>query len=130
VELTQEFHQHLREHAVPLEPRAISSLRGNSLGLDLYVLLAYRLPKISRDKPEFLPWRTLLEQIGVSLDTDTRRLRYRVGKVEETVRCAYPQARFECGARGIRLFRSEPPVPPNSRINGFRLIDSKSSDAD
>ena len=39
VELSEKFHDHLREHAVPLDKRGIAHLAGNSLGLDLYALL-------------------------------------------------------------------------------------------
>ena len=42
VELSERFHAHLREHAVPLDRRGIAHLAGNSLGLDLYAMLAYR----------------------------------------------------------------------------------------
>ena len=46
VELTSEFHEHLRQHAVPLARDAIAHLKDNSLGLDLYTLLAYRLQRL------------------------------------------------------------------------------------
>ena len=55
-------HEHLREHAVPLDKRAIAHLSGNSLGLDLYALLAYRLPRLKQ--PVHLRWAALQEQIG------------------------------------------------------------------
>jgi hypothetical protein len=44
VELSPHFHEHLREHVVPLDKRGIAHLSRNSLALYLYALLAYRLP--------------------------------------------------------------------------------------
>ena len=46
VELSERFHAHLCEHAVPLDKRGIAHLAANSLGLDLYALFAYRLPRL------------------------------------------------------------------------------------
>src|SRR5205823_2873015 len=46
VELSESFHTHLKEHAVPLDKRGLALLAGNSLGLDLYALFAYRLPRL------------------------------------------------------------------------------------
>jgi hypothetical protein len=46
VQLSQRFHDHLREHAVPLDRRGIALLSDSSLGLDLYALFAYRLPRL------------------------------------------------------------------------------------
>ena len=41
--------EHLKEHSVPLDKRAIAHLSNNSLGLDLYTLFAYRLPRLRQD---------------------------------------------------------------------------------
>ena len=62
VQLSQRFHDHLREHAVPLDRRGIALLSDNSLGLDLYALFAYRLPRLKL--PLKLTWRQLQGQIG------------------------------------------------------------------
>ena len=66
VELSERFHTHLREHAVPLDKRGIAHLAGNSLGLDLYTLFAYRLPKLARET--HVRWESIQ-------DSDRRRLR-------------------------------------------------------
>ena len=62
VQLSQRFHDHLREHAVPLDRRGIALLSDNSLGLDLYALFAYRLPRLKA--PLKLTWGQLQGQIG------------------------------------------------------------------
>ena len=62
VELSEKFHTHLQEHAVPLDKRGIAHLSANSLGLDLYALLAYRLPRLEREV--HLRWSALQAQIG------------------------------------------------------------------
>ena len=78
VELSSRFHEHLCEHAVPLDKRAIAHLSGNSLGLDLYALFAYRLPRLTQDV--HLRWTALQSQIG-SEETAMKELARRVRNV-------------------------------------------------
>lgn len=117
VELSERFFEHLREHAVPLDKRALSHLSDNSLGLDLYTLLAYRLPKLSR--PLLLRWEALQGQIGSSYNR-TRTLSEKVKASLLDVRAVYPEAKVET-ARGGILLHPSPPAVPKTVVNGFRL---------
>lgn len=54
IELTERFHNHLKEHAVPLNEGAMSYLSDSCLKLDLYAWAAWRLPRLSR--PLRLNW--------------------------------------------------------------------------
>ena len=78
VELSERFHAHLREHSVPLERRGIAHLSGSSLGLDVYALLAYRLPRLEREI--HLRWNALQEQLG-SAEKTTNTLPARIREV-------------------------------------------------
>lgn len=89
VELSDRFHAHLREHAVPLDRRGIAHLSSNSLGLDLYALFAYRLPRLERDV--HLRWPALQQQIGAAEKT-TFTLAQHVREVMPDVLTAYPHA--------------------------------------
>ena len=92
VELSVQFHEHLREHAVPLDKRGIAILSGNSLGLDLYALFAYRLPRLAREL--HLSWSQLQDQIGTEYSEGWLSAR-KVREVMPQVRTAYPHARVE-----------------------------------
>jgi len=118
IELTEEFHQHLREHAVPLDKRAIAHLAGNSLGLDLYTLFAYRLPKLQRET--HIRWESLQAQIGADYERK-RMLAQRVREVMPDVFTAYPHARVELSSTGLTMKPSQPAVP-RPIVNGFRLV--------
>ena len=120
VELNARFHEHLREHAVPLDKRAIAHLSGNSLGLDLYALLAYRLPRLKQEV--HLRWAALQSQIG-SEEAAMKELARRVRQVLPDVLAAYPHAKVEVTATGISLSPSQAAVPRLS-IRGFKLIES------
>ncbi len=119
VELSQKFHEHLREHAVPLDKRGIAHLSGNSLGLDLYALFAYRLPRLKRNL--FLSWDALQSQIGTDY-SEGRDLAKKVRAVLADVLVAYPHAKLEVTPGGLSLRKSRPAVPENTMVPGFRLV--------
>ncbi len=119
VELSAQFHALLREHAVPLDKRAVARLAGNSLGLDLYALLAYRLPRLRRDL--HLSWGALQQQIGTDY-AQGRDLGRRVRAVLPDVLFGYPHAKIELTSTGL-LLKSSRPVIPRDLVAGFRLVE-------
>jgi hypothetical protein len=123
VELTREFHEHLREHAVPLARDAIAHLKDNSLGLDLYTLFAYRLQRLQR--PLLLRWQALAAQVGSEVGR-TSHLAQRVKAVLPDVLIAYPDAKVEVVHHGLRLHPSRSPVP-KTLVSGLRLVQGSAS---
>jgi len=118
VELSEQFHAHLREHAVPLDRRGLAHLSANSLGLDLYALFAYRLPRLEREV--HLRWTVLLEQIGAAEKT-TNTLAQRIREVMPDVMTAYPHAKVEVTAHGLLLKPSQAAAEDgSSRIQDHR----------
>jgi hypothetical protein len=120
VELSDRFHTHLCEHAVPLDKRGIAHLAGNSLGLDLYALFAYRLPRLIRDT--HLRWSHLQAQIGADQKAKEGLAR-RIRDVLPEVLTAYPQARVEVSSSGIVL-KPSPSAVPKTAVQGYRLIET------
>jgi hypothetical protein len=105
---------------VPLDKRAIAHLGGNSLGLDLYALLAYRLPRLKQEV--HLRWAALQSQIG-SEEAAMKELARRVRQILPDVLAAYPHAKVAVTATGLSLSPSQAAVPRLS-IRGFRLVES------
>ncbi len=118
VVLSAAFHEQLREHAVPLDKRAIAKLSANSLGLDLYALFAYRLPRLTG--PLELRWRHLQSQMGTE-QRETQGLARRVREVLPTVLAAYPQAQVDVTSSGL-ILRPSPPAVPRTMVQGARLV--------
>ena len=118
VELSERFHSHLRGHAVPLDKRGIAHLAGNSLGLDLYTLFAYRLPRLTRDT--HLRWSQLQAQIGADQKAKEGLAR-RIRDVMADVVTAYLHARVEVTSTGLTLQPSQPAVP-RTAVRGFKLL--------
>lgn len=99
--LDQRFFKHLKEHAVPLNEHAIARLKGNSIALDLYLWLVYRLPRIG-DRPVMLDWKLVQAHFG----SDYKRNADFARKFRLALRhvlAAYPEARVEVERWGIRL---------------------------
>jgi hypothetical protein len=120
VELSERFHQHLCEHAVILDKRAIAHLQNNSLGLDLYALFSYRLPRLSRELR--LSWEALQGQIGCEY-SHMRNLAHHVRTVMPEVKIAYPHANVEIGKGGLLMRPSKPSVP-KAQVNGYKLLEA------
>jgi Plasmid encoded RepA protein len=118
IELSPAFHEHLTNHAVPLDKRAIAQLSRNSLGLDLYTLLAYRLPRLR--EALHLRWVALQSQFGAE-DT-TKELARRIRDTLPQVIDVYPWANVEVLPTGLTLYPSKPAVP-KTMVNGWRMID-------
>ena len=115
VKLSDDYFQSLMQHAVPLDEGALSLLRDSALELDLYALLAERLHRIPKNKPQFIPWAFLHEQYGSGYKR-LREFRKRFLKHLKNVQAVYQQARVEefkansGRSKGIQLFASPPPV--------------------
>ncbi len=121
VELSEKFHSHLQEHAVPLDKRGLAHLSANSLGLDLYALLAYRLPRLEREV--HLRWGALQAQIG-SVERTTNTLAVRIREVMPDVLTAYPHAQIDVTSHGLTLKPSKPAVP-KTMVGGFKLLENR-----
>ena len=126
VQLSQRFHDHLREHAVPLDRRGIAFLSDNSLGLDLYALFAYRLPRLK--VPLKLTWGQLQGQIGS--ECEPTALARKVRDILPTVLRAYPNAKVHAEPQqgrmpGHLVLNPSPPAVPKTSVPGFRLIETR-----
>jgi hypothetical protein len=120
VELSAKFYAHLKEHAVPLDKRAIAHLAGNSLGLDLYSLFAYRLPRLREGL--HLSWLQLREQLG-SGEAHTRSLAQRIRDVLPEIAAVYSDMKVETTRHGLMLRPSLPAVPRTmAQARGLGLV--------
>jgi hypothetical protein len=105
--LSEMFFEQLRRHPVPVEEAAIASLANNSLAMDTYCWLAYRLHAL--DKPTPVPWKSLHSQFGAAV---ARTCDFKPHFKQNLVLAlsVYPDAKVEIEERGVVLFPSRPPV--------------------
>lgn len=107
--LSEMFFEQLQKHSVPLEEAAIKAINNNSMALDLYCWLAYRLHVLAVPRP--ITWKALHAQFGRGFT----RLDHFRSKFLENLALAlavYPEAKVTTDVRSLTLHPSRPPVAP------------------
>jgi hypothetical protein len=106
--LSDGFFKQLQKHPVPLAEAAIRQLSNNSMGLDTYAWLAYRLHSLTVPTP--IHWRGLMNQFGGGFQA----LKHFKPRFIANLRLAlavYPDAKVEIDdERGLVLHPSRPPI--------------------
>ncbi len=109
VELTMDFFNTLKDHAVPLDPRAVAALAHSAMALDVYAWLAQRLWRIGPKSDAMVPWISLHQQFGQGYK-QIRQLRAVFLDTLRDVLTQYPGAQVVPTQEGVILKKSPPPV--------------------
>jgi hypothetical protein len=107
VELSESFFRASIEKPVPLAEAAIRALGQRCMALDIYLWLAYRLHFL--EAPLDISWVALHAQFGGEIRS-MRHFRQPFRRELEAALAAYPDAKVETTARGVRLYPSRAPV--------------------
>lgn len=108
VHLSERFFAELQRHPVPLQEAAIRALSNNSMALDIYCWLAYRLRSLK--EVTTITWTALMPQFGVAFK-DKKDFRRRFVENLHLALAVYPEARVEVVRGGLKMMRSAPSVP-------------------
>ncbi|KJS38147.1 MAG: hypothetical protein VR70_11100 [Rhodospirillaceae bacterium BRH_c57] len=109
VRLSDTFYKALEAHPVPIWEPAVRQISNQSLAIDVYIWLAYRL-RVIGEKPKLVPWADLRDQFGPTY-TRLRAFRENFVKTLKDVLAVYPEAKVEASEQGLLLHRSPPAVP-------------------
>ena len=109
VELSDTFFKAIRDRPVPVAEAAIRALGEQSLAIDLYLWLAYRLHVLER--PISLSWASLHLQFGGGVNL-IKHWKPKFLRSFAAAIAAYPTANAELTSHGVRLFPSPPPTGP------------------
>ncbi|MGQ0466123.1 MAG: replication protein RepA [Sporichthyaceae bacterium] len=107
--LSERFYESVVSAPVPVDTRALKTLRGSPLRIDIYTWLTHRMSYLRR--PTTVPWEALAVQFG----GDYARLRAFKAvflKQLDKVRAVYPFANVQQAEHGLLLLPSRPHVPP------------------
>lgn len=107
--LSEQFFQQLTDHPVPLEEAAVRAISNNSMALDLYAWLAYRLHVLKGPTP--VSWTALKGQFGAGFDS-MRHFRPTFLDNLKLALAVYRDAKVDITDRGVDLSPSRPPVAP------------------
>jgi hypothetical protein len=107
--LSEGFYEQLKKHPVPIEEAAIKALANNSMAMDVYVWLAYRLHSLNA--PRLVTWKALKIQFGAGFK-ELYHFKNRWPAALELALAVYPEAKVEVSEVGVTLTPSRPPVTP------------------
>jgi len=119
VRLSDEFFENLKDHALPLDPRAVRALQHSARALDLYSWLAYRLPRVKGPNGEPVSWRALHSQFG-GTEKGQGAFRREFIHALRSAMSVYPDARIDETDDGVRLYQSRPAISFEGRGKGRR----------
>lgn len=104
VELSKPFFDELISHPVPLDLRALATLRKSPFAMDIYNWLTYRYHTLQN--PTVISWESLMMQFGCSY-TSARDFRKNFLKQLGKVKVLYPKANIqEIKGKGMKLWPS------------------------
>jgi hypothetical protein len=103
LELGEDFFEAITTNPVPLDFRAAVALKQSPLALDIYILLCYEAFKAHKSgKSHFIPWASLLEQMGTSYG-DIKDFKKRFKQSLRKVRAVAPTICVDEENGGIRI---------------------------
>jgi hypothetical protein len=117
--LSEGFYEQLRRHPVPLQDAAIRAIANNSMALDVYAWLAYRLHSLDKARP--ISWKAVKTQFGAGYGRmDHFKNNFRT--ILALALAVYPDARVEddSNGKGLILYPSRPPVPSKTILIGTK----------
>jgi hypothetical protein len=138
IQLSLDYWESLKAHAVPLDENHIARLSHSALALDIYAWLANRLHRVPQGKPQIISWAALHGQFGQGYArVDKFRAVFKVALKEvltlyNTARIDLneddrPPCRIKTGnaivfreppAKGLTLYNSPPPVAKRLKLLG------------
>jgi hypothetical protein len=107
--LSQTFYDQLLAHPVPVKEAAVRQLANNSMALDVYCWLAWRLHALAAPTP--ITWKGLHAQFGRGIARQDHFKEHFRG-VMQLALSVYPDAIVDESPQGVVLHPSRPPVAP------------------
>jgi Plasmid encoded RepA protein len=108
--VSERYAQAIREHCVPHDMRALIGLYKDTRAMDIYVWLAYRLPRVPARHDLFIRYDDLKPIFGTGVG-ELRKFRQVFKRALRAALAWYRDARVGLEPEGIRLFHSPSPVP-------------------
>ena len=120
IELGEKFFNEIIRHPVPLDMNTLTALKRCSLGLDLYMWIAYRTFTLTR--PLQLSWRQVYRQFGVNPakanDKNTVQMfRRNILRELKKIKLAWPELNYRTGKGVLIIYPSPPKIPPTKQLS-------------
>ena len=117
IHLSEAFFDEILRHPVPLDMNTLQAMKRSSLGLDLYMWVAYRTFALTR--PLRLSWRQVYRQFGAhpakASDKQTiQNFRRKVLRELVKIKTAWPDLNYSTVPGGLILYPSTPLIAPSN----------------
>lgn len=103
--LDYDFFESLKQHALPVDIRAVSAFTNSAKQIDLFLWLAYRLNNLK--KPYLFSWQLLIEQFGTDIKAK-RNFRKAFKEDLQTILEVFPKLPATLSDEGLRLSPADP----------------------
>ncbi len=113
VQLSPSFYDQLQKHPVPVWEPALRYIANQSMAIDVYIWLAYRLHSLSQTIT--ISWPALHGQFGAGFK-NLAQFKAHFAVSVRTACAVYPDARVDVLGPGLRLHPSRPPVSKTPRL--------------
>jgi len=113
MELSTDFYETLKNHAVPLDHTALGALKHSALALDIYSWLAHRLRRVQKPQGVKVSWANMKDQFGQEY-ANPKDFKKEFRQALRQVLAVYPDARVEDVPGGLLLKESRPPIAPTT----------------
>lgn len=115
IELSEDYFNELCSRAIPLDLRALASLKNSPMAIDVYSWLAQRLHR-TPVSGQFITWKALKDQFGGNYKT-MKKFKENFRDTLATVKLQYRDAKIsEDKNKGFWLYNSPSPIPKKSSI--------------
>lgn len=111
--LSERFFEELVNSPVPVDMRALRSLKSSPSALDLYCYLTYRMFSLRRET--VVPWEALQMQFGSEV-SNIRKFRWQFNQALKAVSVVYPEAKVELDTKGMLMRPSNTSVRALQRV--------------
>lgn len=103
--LDQSFYESLREHALPVDMRALRAFSQSAKQIDIVLWLGYRVRKLT--KPYLVTWETLQDQFGADVQS-ARRFRFGFREDLAAVKEVFPNMSVDLTEHGMMIRPCDP----------------------
>ena len=111
VRLSNTFFEQLKKHPVPIWEPALKYIANQSMAIDVYLWLTYRLHVLTQATP--ITWHALHGQFGAGYKR-LDHFRHHFTSAVKSATLVYPDAKVDIGHQGLILHPSRPPIAPRA----------------
>ena len=106
--LSEEFFNEIISNPIPIDMRALKTIKRSPMAIDIYCWLTYRVSYLK--KTSYIPWKGLQVQFGADYDRNRDFKKYFLSQLK-IVTTVYQEIKFDINDANLILKPSKPHIP-------------------